>query len=139
MGAWRATGESAPVRIYGRSRKTGAALVAIESRSHATAELETYLSTLRIEQRIRMGSSLKFCMVAEGTADIYPRFGPTMEWDVAAGDCIFRNSAREGQRESFLTYNKPDLRNDSFVLGDPHSDARLPAEEHVTESQASAF
>ena len=46
-----------------------------------------------------------------------PRLGPTMEWDVAAGDCIYRQSGRDGERPSPLTYNKPDLRNPSFVIG----------------------
>jgi 3'(2'), 5'-bisphosphate nucleotidase len=55
--------------------------------------------------------------VAEGRADIYPRLGPTMEWDVAAGDCIYRQSGRDGERPSPLTYNKPDLRNTSFIIG----------------------
>jgi 3'(2'), 5'-bisphosphate nucleotidase len=61
--------------------------------------------------------SPKFCWVAEGKADIYPRLGPTMEWDVAAGDCVYRQSGRNGERRSPLTYNKPDLRNPSFVIG----------------------
>ena len=51
------------------------------------------------------------------TPDVYPRLGPTMEWDVAAGDCVFRQSGRDGERPSPLTYNKPDLRNPSFVIG----------------------
>ncbi len=63
------------------------------------------------------GSSLKFCWVAEGKADVYPRFGPTMEWDVAAGDCIFRNSGEAAPRRSPLVYNQPELRNPGFVLG----------------------
>src|SRR6266850_2005194 len=63
------------------------------------------------------GSSLKFCWVAEGRADIYPRLGPTMEWDVAAGDCIFRNSGAGRQRHSELVYNQPELRNQGFVIG----------------------
>jgi 3'(2'), 5'-bisphosphate nucleotidase len=66
---------------------------------------------------VKAGSSLKFCWVAEGKADIYPRLGPTMEWDVAAGDCVYRQSGRDRERPSPLTYNKPDLRNPSFVIG----------------------
>ncbi|MDZ7692652.1 MAG: 3'(2'),5'-bisphosphate nucleotidase CysQ [Balneolaceae bacterium] len=49
--------------------------------------------------------------------DLYPRMGPTMEWDVAAGDCVFRNSAKEGQHSSPLTYNKPSLKNEGFIIG----------------------
>jgi 3'(2'), 5'-bisphosphate nucleotidase len=128
MGAWRSADGAPSVRIYGRARQQGDAVVAVESRSHATPELESYLASLHVEKRIRMGSSLKFCLVADGTADIYPRLGPTMEWDVAAGDCVYRNSGKDGQRESFLSYNKADLRNGSFVLGDPHDDAKLSSQ-----------
>ena len=88
-----------------------------ESRSHPSAELEAYLKTIRVDRRIQVGSSLKFCCVAEGTADIYPRFGTTMEWDTAAGDCVYRHSGREGERFSTLRYNTPSLRNDHFVVG----------------------
>jgi 3'(2'), 5'-bisphosphate nucleotidase len=70
-----------------------------------------------VARRVKAGSSLKFCWVAEGKADLYPRLGPTMEWDVAAGDCVYRQSGRGGERPSPLTYNKPDLRNPSFVIG----------------------
>ncbi|MCL4866375.1 MAG: hypothetical protein KJZ47_10800, partial [Gemmatimonadales bacterium] len=78
---------------------------------------EAWLATQLVAERVPVGSSLKFCLVAEGTADVYPRLGPTMEWDVAAGDCVFRNSGIDGPRHSPLAYNQPDLRNASFVLG----------------------
>ena len=56
--------------------------------------------------------------MAEGTADVYPRKGPTMEWDVAAGDCVYRSSGRDAPaRPSPLQYNKPTLKNASFVIG----------------------
>src|SRR5690625_7901381 len=63
------------------------------------------------------GSSLKFCLVAEGIADIYPRFGPTMEWDTAAGDAVFRYSGRKAERHSALKYNKESLLNGEFMVG----------------------
>ncbi len=117
LGAW-AEGASGPAaRIHSAPSAPGAPLVVIESRSHPSARLEEYLATIVVSRRIQAGSSLKFCLVAEGKADIYPRFGPTMEWDVAAGDCIFRNSGRDSPRHSPLSYNKPDLRNGDFVLG----------------------
>jgi len=103
-------------------------LVVVESRSHGSPELEAYLATIAVRERIRVGSSLKFCWVAEGRADIYPRLGPTMEWDVAAGDCIYRNSAPSGQYSSPLTYNKADLRNPSFVLGGADRTATIMAD-----------
>jgi 3'(2'), 5'-bisphosphate nucleotidase len=65
-------------------------LTAIVSRSHADPATEAYLADLPIKERRAAGSSLKFCAIAEGTADVYPRFGPTMEWDTAAGDAILR-------------------------------------------------
>jgi len=64
-----------------------------------------------------MGSSLKFCLVAEGAADVYPRSGPTMEWDTAAAQCVLEQAggqvtASDGNR---LVYNKPLMRNPGFV------------------------
>jgi 3'(2'), 5'-bisphosphate nucleotidase len=89
----------------------------VESRSHPSAELEAFVAALGPSERIRVGSSLKFCLVAEGAADIYPRFGRTMEWDVAAGDCVFRNSGDHGiKRPSPLCYNQPSLSTARFVL-----------------------
>ncbi len=61
---------------------------AVASRSHLDPETEAFLSRLPIGARRSIGSSLKFCLVAEGEADVYPRFGPTMEWDTAAGQAV---------------------------------------------------
>ncbi len=116
-GAWREDKGGAPERIYSSAPPTGTPLTVVESLSHPSAELEEYLRTIPVARRVKAGSSLKFCWVAEGRADIYPRLGPTMEWDVAAGDCVYRQSGRNGERASPLTYNKPDLRNASFVIG----------------------
>jgi 3'(2'), 5'-bisphosphate nucleotidase len=116
-GAWREEKGGAPERIYSASPAPGTPLTVVESLSHPSPELEEYLRTIPVARRVKAGSSLKFCWVAEGRADIYPRLGPTMEWDVAAGDCIYRQSGREAERPSPLTYNKPDLRNPSFVIG----------------------
>jgi 3'(2'), 5'-bisphosphate nucleotidase len=65
-------------------------LTALASRSHRDAETEAFLLRLPIEDLTSAGSSLKFCVLAEGKADVYPRFGPTMEWDTAAGDAVLR-------------------------------------------------
>jgi 3'(2'), 5'-bisphosphate nucleotidase len=116
-GAWREEKAGPPQRIYSRSLPAGTPLTVVESLSHPSAELEEYLKTIPVARRVKAGSSLKFCWVAEGRADVYPRLGPTMEWDVAAGDCIYRQSGKEGERPSPLTYNKPDLRNTGFVIG----------------------
>lgn len=117
QGAWREEQGRPAERIYSRPPEPGAPLTVVESLSHPSPELEAYLQTIPVARRVKAGSSLKFCWVADGRADIYPRLGPTMEWDVAAGDCVYRQSGRAGERSSPLTYNKPDLRNPSFVIG----------------------
>jgi 3'(2'), 5'-bisphosphate nucleotidase len=117
QGAWREEKGGPVERIYSNAPVSGTPLTVVESLSHPSPELEDYLRTIPVARRVKAGSSLKFCWVAEGRADVYPRLGPTMEWDVAAGDCVYRQSGREGERRSPLTYNKPDLRNTSFVIG----------------------
>ena len=117
LGSWRRHAGGAPTRIVSRPPLPGHAVRVAESRSHPSKELEAYLRTITVAERVPAGSSLKFCWVAEGKADIYPRLGPTMEWDVAAGDCIFRNSGERGPRRSELVYNQPELKNNGFVIG----------------------
>ncbi|AAL52934.1 MULTISPECIES: 3'(2'),5'-bisphosphate nucleotidase CysQ [Brucella] len=75
-------------RIF--ARVSPAEKVAVCSRSHLTPETERFLAENRIASSVSVGSSLKFCILAKGEADIYPRFGPTMEWDTAAGDAVLR-------------------------------------------------
>lgn len=116
-GAWKQEHGGAPTRIRSSEPSAGAPRTVVESRSHPSPELESFLAGIDVGRRVAVGSSLKFCWVAEGRADLYPRFGPTMEWDVAAGDCIYRNAGRDGFNASPLAYNKPDLRNDHFVIG----------------------
>jgi len=79
-----ATGKIAPCRVRPRGRPP----VAVASRSHADADTEAFLARLGAAERRSVGSSLKFCLVADGEADIYPRFAPTMEWDTAAGHAV---------------------------------------------------
>lgn len=117
LGSWKREAGGAPVRIVSRPPLPQHALRVAESRSHPSKELEAYLQTIPVAERVPAGSSLKFCWVAEGKADIYPRLGPTMEWDVAAGDCIFRNSGERKPRHSELVYNQPELKNQGFVIG----------------------
>ena len=128
LGAWRQRGASRPERISSGRWRAGQPVRVVESRSHPSPELEAFLASLPVIERVRLGSSLKFCRVAEGSADLYPRFGPMMEWDVAAGDCVFRNSAAAGERPSPLRYNCTDLRVAGFVLG-ADADGRDAAEE----------
>lgn len=117
LGSWKQERGAARVRLLGPSRPGPEGVVIVESRSHPSPELEAYLSTLKVARREKAGSSLKFGLVAEGRAHLYPRFGPTMEWDVAAGDCIWRYAAESGERPSPLTYNTPALKNSGFVIG----------------------
>ena len=116
-GAWRRVNGSPPSRLQ-HSAARPSVLRVVESRSHPSPELETYLATLGRVERVRIGSSLKFCLVAEGSADLYPRFGRTMEWDVAAGDCVYRYSGPPGTaRPSPLVYNQPTLSTPRFIIG----------------------
>jgi len=117
LGAWKQERGGLPAPISSTPPAPGRPLRVAESRSHPSPELEAWLATVPVAERVAAGSSLKFCWVAEGKADVYPRFGPTMEWDVAAGDCIFRHSGRGAPRRSPLVYNQPDLRNPGFILG----------------------
>lgn len=65
-------------------------LTALISRSHLKSETKAFLAALPVKECRQAGSSLKFCLIAEGEADVYPRFGKTMEWDTAAGDAVLR-------------------------------------------------
>lgn len=98
--------------------------VALASRSHGDAVTEAFLARLPIRERRGEGSSLKFCAIAEGEADVYARFGPTMEWDTAAGDAVLRaaGGAVLSVAGGPLRYGKAstDYRNGGFVAwGDP--------------------
>lgn len=109
-----------------RARAAPAALTALASRSHGDAATEAFLCSLPIEARRSAGSSLKFCVIAEGEGDVYPRFGPTMEWDTAAGDAVLRASggATLSVDGGPLLYGKlaAGLRNGGFVAwGDPRA------------------
>lgn len=92
------------------------------SRSHRGSELDDFIRKLKYSysevELITCGSALKICFVAEGKADIYPRFGPTMEWDTAAAHMIVNGAGKKlcsMHSEEELEYNKEDLRNDSFI------------------------
>ena len=95
----------------------------VGSRSHQTPELQAYVEEKRRQfgkvEFIAAGSSQKFCVVAEGRADIYPRLGPTMEWDPAAGQAIAENAGAKVvgyDNQQPLTYNKEDLYNPWFIV-----------------------
>lgn len=92
-------------------------VTAVVSRSHSTPETEAYLHHYPVRDRVSVGSSLKFCLVAAGEADLYPRLGPTMEWDTAAGHAVL--AAAGGQvlapGGEPLAYGKPEFRNPFFI------------------------
>ncbi len=95
----------------------------VQSLSHVTEQEAEFVVRLKAEvpdlDTASAGSSLKFCLVAEGSADLYPRFGPTMEWDTAAGQCVAESSGCEVldlQDFSPIRYNRPVLLNGSFMV-----------------------
>ena len=116
-GTWKREGAGEPQRLQSILSDPSEPLRIVESRSHPSPALEAFLKQLTVAERVRSGSSLKFCLVADGRADVYPRLGPTMEWDVAAGDCVYRNSGHPEPHPGTLRYNKPSLKNGNFVVG----------------------
>ena len=104
--------------------------VVVASSSHATPETTAFIDDLRRDHKdlelVSIGSSLKLCLVAEGKADIYPRFAPTMEWDTAAGHAIVRAAGGEvyhtgEQADIPLRYNKENLLNPWFIVRRIHN------------------
>ncbi|MBX7199912.1 MAG: 3'(2'),5'-bisphosphate nucleotidase CysQ [Rhodospirillaceae bacterium] len=100
------------------ARPRPAKVVITGSKSHEVPELmDPFLATLDVAEKVVIGSSLKFCLVAEGKADLYPRFGPTSEWDTAAGHAVLR--AAGGRVHDFhgaeIRYNKPKFLNGVFL------------------------
>jgi 3'(2'), 5'-bisphosphate nucleotidase len=102
---------------------TDSPFIIVGSRSHGRQELEAFVEEKRREfgqvELTAAGSALKFCLVAEGSANIYPRFGPTCEWDTAAGQAVVENSG--GQVVDYetgksLVYNKENLLNPWFIV-----------------------
>ena len=108
----------------------GTGLIALASRSHSDPATEAFLAKLPIAERRSAGSSLKFCVLAEGDADVYPRFGATMEWDTAAGEAVLRAAGGvvfSAEGGPFL-YGKAEtgFRNGGFIAwGDPLFPNRL--------------
>ena len=116
-GTYKRTGNGASEQL--RVRKPSSERVAVRSSSHASEEEDAVLEKYKVTESIARGSSLKFCMVAEGKADIYYRHGPTMEWDTAAGQAVVEGAGGEMFQETSdrpFTYNKESLRNGSFLV-----------------------
>jgi 3'(2'), 5'-bisphosphate nucleotidase len=120
----RAGSPRRPIQV----RRPGAeGLVVVASRSHRDASTDEYLKPLCVKAFTSAGSSLKFCMVATGEADLYPRLGRTMEWDTAAGQAVLEAAGGSVSRldaaRSPLPYGKPAFENPHFVA----RGAQLPA------------
>jgi 3'(2'), 5'-bisphosphate nucleotidase len=133
-GAWRVTAPQEPLTVIppegavplpdpALSRKPGDPLRVVASRSHLTGDTEAFIAALEEEQGkvdlVSSGSSLKLCRVAEGSAEVYPRLAPTMEWDTAAGQAVIEaagGAVRVHPSGEPLRYNRPDLLNPFFVV-----------------------
>jgi len=100
----------------------------VASRSHRDPRTDKIISRLNQPEIVSVGSSLKFLLIADGNAHFYPRFGPTMEWDTAAAQCILEEAGGSVLQAAYISpliYNKQDLLNPDFVamgaLWDPES------------------
>ncbi len=118
-GAYK-NGQKLPLDINPNPSKL---LRVVASKSHLTPETEAYINQLALTTEsiecVSKGSSLKLCMVAEGSADIYPRLAPTMEWDTAAADAIVREAGKmsyQSDKNIPLQYNKENLLNPWFIV-----------------------
>lgn len=115
-GAFRSINGEKPSPIHVR-KPADDGLVVVSSKSHPSPQTEAYLKTIKVKELRAGGSSIKICMVADGSADIYPRFGRTMEWDTAAGHAILlaaggRMETPEGKS---LIYGKAGFENPHFI------------------------
>ena len=116
LGAWGGSDRGVQA-IRGRAPIAGEPLQVVGSRSHSNEQTQAYLATLGAYQLIGVGSSLKFCLLAEGRAHLYPRLAPTCEWDTAAAQAILEGAG--GRVETLegtpLRYSKAEILNPSFV------------------------
>ena len=98
------------------------ALMVVASKSHRDQATDDYIARYAVRDMTSAGSSLKFCLVATGEADLYPRLGRTMEWDTAAGDAVLRGAGGEMVRfedHAPFTYGKPGYENPFFIAYAP--------------------
>jgi 3'(2'), 5'-bisphosphate nucleotidase len=111
-----------PLRPLQVARPDNAALMVVASKSHRDQPTDDYIGRYAVRDMTSAGSSLKFCLVATGEADLYPRLGRTMEWDTAAGDAVLRGAG--GVVVAFddrlpLAYGKPGWDNPFFIAHAP--------------------
>lgn len=118
QGAWReANGKVEPIRVASPQERVGRPLRVLASKSHMNEETRAYLQQLGPHELVQAGSSLKFCRMAEGSADLYPRLGPTCEWDTAAGQAVLESAGGtvQDRQDAPLRYGKPSSTNPEFV------------------------
>jgi 3'(2'), 5'-bisphosphate nucleotidase len=111
-----------PQRVLSVSTPDNGALMVVASKSHRDAATDAYIARYAVRDMTSAGSSLKFCLVATGEADLYPRLGRTMEWDTAAGDAVLRAAGGHVVRmddQQPLTYGKPGWDNPFFIAHAP--------------------
>ena len=111
--------------IHARQAPAGG-ITAVASRSHRTPETDAFLANYNVVEFRSIGSSLKFCLVATGEADLYPRIGPTMEWDTAAGHAVLHAAGGRvtGLAGEPFRYGKPGFRNGNFLAQGPRGHER---------------
>lgn len=117
LGAFKMEAGKAPEPIRTRKPQPGAPLTVLQSRSHPDDRLQTFLDQYPERAMITAGSAMKFCLLAEGGAHLYPRLNPTMEWDVAAGHALLEGAggAFTDLEGNPFPYNKPSLVNGPFL------------------------
>ncbi len=111
-----------PTRPIGVSDPDNSALLVVASKSHRDQATDSYIAKYEIKEMRSAGSSLKFCLVATGEADLYPRLGRTMEWDTAAGHAVLAGAGGNVVRfddRAQLTYGKPGYENPFFIAFAP--------------------
>lgn len=117
-GAWRKKGAGKPERLTGKLAKLGEPRVVVRSRrSDSQGPLSRYLTCLPVSKVVEVSGALKFGYLADGSANLYARFAPSMEWDVASGDCLLREAIDGYANVSPFRYNKPSLKNGPFLIG----------------------
>jgi len=116
-----------PVTVMTVTKPDNAALMVVASKSHRDAATDAYIAKYAVKDMKSAGSSLKFCLVATGEADLYPRLGRTMEWDTAAGDAVLRGAGGSVVRfddHTPLTYGKQGWDNPFFIAYAPGVDLK---------------
>ena len=117
-----AVDRAGPTRVLNAKPPADTGLMVVASKSHRDQATDDYIARYDLRDMTSAGSSLKFCLVAAGEADLYPRLGRTMEWDTAAGDAVVRGAGGFVVRfddHSPLTYGKPGFENPHFIVHAP--------------------